>query len=496
MMLIEVVARTKSAAERRRNVVSMDMGTVRLLRQLDRGFHNRLQETPSWFRPTLLCVVAFGAIVRIVFAISVMSRPLPGDASFFHTAATGIANGKGYDTLPGVSTATHPPVFPFMLAFFDRIGLESVGAQRISVCIVASGGIFLVGLVGRKVAGATVGLVAALIAATDPFWVQPSGILMSESVYLVAIPGMLLMAVVCIERATIWRFGSLGVLIATATLIRSEAIDFIALLGVPVILMAPGDWRNRIRVGLALAAGFLLMLTPWLVRNEIQLGGAALSTDGGVTLDGSYCAATFDPSQPYYGSFNIICALGDEYAIVHQTKPPDGATSWAELPLDRAATSKAEAFARDHLSDMPGVVVARELTVWGFGDQNYQLFVAVAEGRVRGYEQAGRVLYWVLLPFVILGTVVLARNSRRRFVVVIVPFVVVALNSAIFYGSTRMRMAAEPSLALFASIGIVATVCLAIEGTHQRKAATPLKGPSLQHPTASTSEPTAPLVPD
>lgn len=75
----------------------------------------------------------------------------------------------------------------------------------------------------------------------------------------------------------------------------------------------------------------------------------------------------------------------------------------------------------------------------------------------------------MLLPFAILGIVVLARSSRRSFVVITVPLAVVALNSAIFYGSTRMRIAAEPSLALLASIGIVAAVCLALDRNHLRR---------------------------
>lgn len=53
---------------------------------------------------------------------------------------------------------------------------------------------------------------------------------------------------------------------------------------------------------------------------------------------------------------------------------------------------------------------------------------------------------WVLLPFDILGIAVLVRMSRRRSVVVGVPLWR-SLNSAMFCRSTRMRSAAEPSLA-------------------------------------------------
>ena len=413
----------------------------------------------SWFRPTLIGVVALGAVVRVVFAISVMSRALSGDANLFHAFAADMATGKGYE-FSGHPTAGHPPVFPSVLAVLDLVGISSVGAQRVAVSIVASSGVLLVGLLGRKVAGPAVGIGAAVIAALDPLWFQPSGILMSESVYLVAIPGMLLTAVLCMEKPTVWRFGGLGVLIAVATLIRSEAVDFIPLLGIPVVLLAAGDWRRRVQTGLALVVGCLLILTPWLVRNELQLGGASLSTNGGVTLDGSYCAETFNPSNVTYGSYNGGCSAIDIYKLSLHTRPPDGSKSYTELTLDRAATRLAETFAEDHLSDMPGVVVARELSVWGFGDHENQLDLAAAEGRVPSFEQAGLIVYWVLLPFVIVGAVMLSRTSRRMLVVMTVPLLVVVLNAALFYGSTRMRSAAEPSLAVLASIGIVAVTSI------------------------------------
>ncbi len=394
-------------------------------------------------------------MVRIAFAIAVMSRGLTADANFFHLSAASIADGKGFDTLSGTPTANHPPVFPVILAVLDLVHLRSIGAQRIAVSILSSASVVLMGLLGRRVAGAKVGIVAAVIAAVDPLWFQPSGILMSESVYLIVISAALLTALLCIERPTVWRFGSLGLLIAIATLVRSEAVDFIVVFGVLLVLIAAGEWRKRLQTGLALVVGFLLVLTPWLIRNEIQLGGPSLSTNGGVTLAGSYCPASVDPSDAAYGSFNYACAYNEYVFVARHTRPPNGAKSYTELTINQALTSRSEAFARGHLGDLPRLVLARELSVWGFGNQDYQLSLAVAEGRVRGYDQAGRILYWVFLPLAVLGAVELARSSWRRFLIVIVPLAVVALNSAIFYGSTRMRVAAEPSLAVLASIGVV-----------------------------------------
>jgi 4-amino-4-deoxy-L-arabinose transferase-like glycosyltransferase len=410
-------------------------------------------------------------MVRVAFAISIWSRGLTADAHFFHVSAAFLASGKGYETLSGDPTANHPPVFSLILALFDLLGLHSIGEQRIAVSIATGAGVLLLGLVGREVAGPTVGLVGAGIAAVNPNWFQSSGILMSESVYLIVVPGILLVALGCIKRPAVWRFGILGLLIAIAVLIRSEAIDFTVLLGVPVLLIATEGWRRRFQTGIALVVGLLLVLTPWLVRNEIQLGGASLSTNGGVTLAGSYCPATLNPNNSDYGSFNTGCAVGEYIFLIKHTRPAGGAKAYTELTLNQAATSRAETFALGHLNDMPGLIVARELSVWGFGNQDFQLSLATAEGRIPSYERAGRIVYWVLLPFVILGMAVLVRLSWKRFLVVAAPLVVVGLNSAIFYGSTRMRTAAEPSLAILAAVGLVAAVSFVVGHRHQRSRA-------------------------
>ena len=428
----------------------------------DKGTSGSASE--SWFTPSLLCVVVVGLIVRLGFAISVMSRSIPGDALFFHTTAANIADGKGYSTLedygplhlPLAPTAEHPPIFPTLLAFFDLLGFRSIDSQRIVVSVVASLGIVIMGLLGRKVAGPVVGVAAAAIVAVDPLWFQSSGILMSESVYLVVIPSILLLALICLERPHRWRFGVLGIVIGIAILIRSEAVLLLVLLGVPLALLAAGPWRKRVLLGLCLAGGAALVLVPWLIRNEVQLGGFVFADDAGGTLAGSYNPHTFDPNNPAYGSFDV--ADSDDtigYFVLYQ-RPPDGAKHWSERTLNNELTSVSTSFARSHWADLPGVVFAREAAAWGFPDQRWEMSLAEGEGRVQLYEESGQIFYWIKLPFVLIGAVVLARTSRRAFAVIGAPIVVVALNAALFYGSTRMRVAAEPSLAVLAAIGVVA----------------------------------------
>ena len=421
----------------------------------------RQLSTPSWFRPALLVSVLVGLVARLVF-VTTTSRPVALDAVVYRSLATNLADGKGYvhavAAQPNkfVATAGHPPLFSCVLAVFDLLGLQSLTEQRVALAVVGSVTVLIMGLLGREVAGPAVGIGAALIAALDPLWLGPIGALMSESIYLIIIPLALLLALRCLAKPTFWRFGALGLVIGLGVLTRSEAIDFVVLLGVPLLLMVRVSWKSRCTLGVALLVGAALVLGPWLVRNEVKLGGAVLSTQQGGTLAGSYCASTFDRANPVYGGFSADCVYGVGVTLLGYGTPPDRARGWTELSLDHALTEVAKQYALNHLGQLPRVVLAREESAWGLGNQNFQLSLAHAEGRNRTSELIGKGFYWVLVPFVILGTVLLARRAPQRLLLVLVPVVVAVVTVALVYGSTRMRVVAEPSLAVLAATGSVA----------------------------------------
>jgi 4-amino-4-deoxy-L-arabinose transferase-like glycosyltransferase len=418
---------------------------------------------PRGFNATLAGIVSLGVLVRILFILGwTIGAPLRGDPLFFQQAAVRIAHGHGYvnsflEKGSLVPTAVHPPIFPVVLAALDLVRIQSADAHRIALAIISAGGVLAMGMLGRRLATPAVGLVAAVIAAFDPLWVQQSGFLMSESVYLVIIPTMLLFALRCIDRPNRWDFAVLGVLIGLATLTRSEAVDFVVVLGVPVVLLAVRRWRERLVFGLVLLAGVALLVGPWLVRNDLEMGALILSSNGGDTLSGSYCSPTYSPKNPAYGGFDQDCQFGEAAVIVIYRRPPNHARNWTERTLSGELSALAKTYALDHLGDLPGVVLAREGRAWGVYAPGAALDFDVNEdgNGARGPKQAGQVLNWVLLPLAVVGGVQLARRSRRRLLLVAVPIVVVAINAAAFYGSTRIRTAAEPSIAVLAAVGVV-----------------------------------------
>lgn len=432
----------------------------------------------TWFLPALLGVTAVAIGVRVGFAAGwTFGRPLPGDAQFFHQAAANLAAGQGFSVASYIPphhvlpTAEHPPLFSTLLASFDLLGFHSVDAQRILMGIVASLGVFLTGLVGHRVAGPSVGLTAAGIAALDPLWFQTSAVLMSESIYLVVIPAVLLIALSCHDHPRPWRFVLLGGAIALAVLTRSDALSLAVFLGVPVVLYAARSGRRRLTLARCLFAGLVLVLAPWVVRNEIQLGGFALSDNQGGTLAGSYCAPAMNPGNQEYGDFDALCAEGAAGYLIQAAPPPNNATSWNELTISNALTSSTEPYIRGHLGALPGLALARVENTFGLARTSQQVYDGAIEGRIPSFERFGLELGRVLLLFEVIGAIVLARRSRQRFFVLLAPLLAVVFNVSLFYGTTRFLALALPALAVFAAIGLSTTVSLVVSGLRGRRAA-------------------------
>jgi hypothetical protein len=114
-------------------------------------------------------------------------------------------------------------------------------------------------------------------------------------------------------------------------------------------------------------------------------------------------------------------------------------------------------FVRQHLNDLPGVVLAREGRIWGVYAIGTQLELDSEDGgQVPDFYIAGRFVEWIAIPLTLAGGILLGRTSRRHLVVVVIPLLVAAVDAAVFYGSTRLRVVAEPSMFLLSSIALVA----------------------------------------
>jgi len=418
-----------------------------------------------WFG---LTAIAIGAVlIRIAFIVVVAPTvPALGDASAYHLLAEHLAHGGGYirpfdNLLLHVQrpTAEYPPLFPVLLSLPARLGAHSVEQQRIFVSFVGAGTVALVGLLGRRVASAPVGLIAAALAAVYPMLFLSEATLMAESLYVALATIMLLLAYRAFDDPKPARFAALGVATGFATLTRAEGI----LLGIVIVVplgffLRDVTTRDRVlRVLLALGVA-VAVVVPWTIRNAVKFHAfVPVSNNVATLVDGANCDATYAGHQLglWRESFS---QAGDNARRLPQAQACFEGFDIADPHFDEAQaagvhTRAGLGYARHHIGSLPKVAAVRVLRTWGLYAPSDQISFESLEGRPRAWQLRGTLMYWALAPLAIAGAVVL-RRRRRLLWPLAATAVTVTLVAAATYGQQRFRIAAEPAILVLAAVAL------------------------------------------
>jgi 4-amino-4-deoxy-L-arabinose transferase-like glycosyltransferase len=379
--------------------------------------------------------VALGVALRLAQTLLIAPWP-PGifnDEAYYSTLAQLVADGKGFirpaEYLDGLSvpTAERAPLFTTLVAGLYKLGFSG-GDGRLVGLLTGGGTIAALGLLGRRLAGARAGLLAAGVAALYPTLIAADGAMMTESTYGVFAAFSMLAAYRLLDAPGLGRALVLGVLLGVAALARAEALLMLPLLLVP-LLRRPGG----LRTAAAVCAAFVVVLVPWTVRNWSAFDRPVLiATEGGETLAGANCDETYYGER--IGTWSYTCAAfsgrGNEAKELNE------------------AGRKGIRYARDHAGRVPLVAAARFARTWGL----WQPF-AVPEGRRAWVQQVGAALYFALIPLAVYGLVLL-RRRRVPVLIVLAPFVTVTVTALLAYGQIRFRHSAELSLVVLGAVAL------------------------------------------
>jgi 4-amino-4-deoxy-L-arabinose transferase-like glycosyltransferase len=420
---------------------------------------------PAPFTLGLAAAAALALTVRWVF-ISVVDPQVPriGDASAYHLLANNLAAGRGYirpfDLLilhKVHATAEYPPLFPAVVSVASWLGAKSVYAQRMCMGLVGTATVIVVGVVGRRVAGATAGITAALIAAVYPMLFQSDATLMSETVFALLVATAVLLAYQVADQPTVGRFAGLGLVIGLATLTRAEGGLLALFLVVPLAArLVDQTMRRRVVLGVVGLGVAVAVVVPWTVRNQSTFRSfVPVSTNIGTALEGANCRPVY--AGPAIGlwrsNFTLAPSSPDAcFTGFEITKPNFNEARVAAEHRDRGIR-----YARHHTGRLPAVGVTRWLRTWGLFRPHQQINEAALEGRPVRWETIGTRMYWVLL---VLGAGGLAVAARRRARVwpLLATVVMVSLSTLATYGNQRFRAGAEPAVVVLAAIGLTAAV--------------------------------------
>lgn len=394
----------------------------------------------------LLGLIALGALaIRWWYAYDIRDYLVQGDALTFHLVGQGLADGQGFveHLPPGGPTAEHPPALFLLWGLVDKLGANGFLAHRMVLGAIGVGTVVLLGLLGRRIGGDRLGLVAAALAAVYPMLWTADGSLMSEGLYGCFLVGALLAATGVRARPTWQRAAVLGALISLAALTRGEGLSLIVLLAIPVAILSRPTWAGRLKLWGAALAACLVVLAPWTIFNLTRFDDPVLiSTNSNGLFVGANCHET------YYGE--LIGAW--RFQCYTPRRPGEDEAQYFQRQRHIGIE-----YALDHTSRWPAVVAARlgrVLDVYRF-DQS--VFFNSAEGRPAQWASRAIRAYWVVGALALIGIVLLWRRRDRVALVVLgAPIVMVLLVGIVTYGGTRFRYAAEPSLVVLAAVTLLA----------------------------------------
>ncbi len=403
------------------------------------------------FTPVVAAVALFGLALRLVLG---RFEPLPptnllADETWYVRVAHNVLTGKGFvlPTYTYVQTALHGPLTVFLLLPATLLEPYGYTAQRATMSLIGAAAIVVIALAARELAGARVGLVAALLAAVYPgLWVNDL-VATSESPAALLLASVLLLSLRYRREPTTRRVVLLGLALGLLALDRAELAVLGLLLAVPAFVAvarrSSAPVATFVRAILVVLVLLACLVVPWSAYNQSRFHQTVLiSNDLGQTLVGANC------SSAYYGpltGYDAPCYL----AVLRAT--PKGLN---EAGADAFYRRQAISYAIHHWERWPVVGAMRELWLWSLWRPGWTVHMsAVYIGRPQWIAWSQIVAFWLLTPFALYGFYL----ARRRRIPVAPIVTMVAFTAAIgllVVGHLRYRLPAELAWVLLGAIAL------------------------------------------
>lgn len=393
-------------------------------------------------------------VLRVAYVLALGSHPSLGfDGTWYSLQAGTIADGVGfvdpnryYGFRGAAPTAQFPPLWPGLLAVVHELGFGTARAYRITGGVVGSITVLLTAYLGRSVIGARAGLVAAGLVAISPLMIAADGSLMAESLFIALVTGAVLVAVHARRHPRPGWFALLGLLLGLATLARSDGILVAVVLAGVTAGCAPGSATRRLGLAAAALVAVVIVLTPWTVRNADAFGEAIpFSNNSGTLLSGANCTDTYSGGE--LAGWSARCAVD-----------PDASSGGKrEVKLSDVGRSKGLTYARKHVGGLVLVAPLRVVRGWGLWSPTALADAEVTESRLRAMQLIAWPASLALFGFAAVGSVLLVRS--RGWTTAAPLLAVVGASGLILaasWGNQRFRLVAEPELAVFASVALIA----------------------------------------
>jgi 4-amino-4-deoxy-L-arabinose transferase-like glycosyltransferase len=354
-----------------------------------------------------------------------------------------------YGFIPEIPSAYTQPLYGFFLVPLYWIFERSWVTVGLAHALVAIATAWLVYEIGRRVLSPVAGLLAAAASTLHPYLVWHDVHMNREILDGAFAAASVLLTLLVAEKRSPWLGALLGVVLGVAIL------GNVRLLFLPLVVGAWLLWHERraalIPAALALAGG-ALVVTPWVVRNEVSVGCVALTTDGRAlwkannvnTLETLRSGRWIDDVPPIPGAPPTPQDAGAVYAETGRIIRTDECAQmrfYRELALE---------FVREHPAEKGELAALSARMLW-------QPAVTKTEGRPGAGTWLDTARDWVEPAFMIvlytLGLFGLFVAPRRFVVLAAAILAYQTVMAMLFAGETRYRAPWDFLIAVIAAAG-------------------------------------------
>jgi len=254
-------------------------------------------------RRMLVAVLLLGFALRVGWILAVDVDPRSEfhfDMTFYELAALRLTEGALLRDFDGTPTAKWSPGYPLLLGTaYLAFGKQLIVGKLLNAVLATLCG-WLCYRLGSRLFRPAVGLAGAAIFAVMPGDIFYSALLLSEVAFSALFTFAVWWFVVLDERRPerlLPRWLGFGMLIGAAILLRGTAGLYLA---VPVaIWWASRSFGDALRMGAVAAAGLVLVVAPWTLRNQVVLGAPVIVSTQQVGM-----AMTFAHSEMADGGYS------------------------------------------------------------------------------------------------------------------------------------------------------------------------------------------------
>ncbi|MFC1809730.1 ArnT family glycosyltransferase [Candidatus Omnitrophota bacterium] len=332
-----------------------------------------------------------------------------------------------------------PPGYPIFLALIYFLFGTGFGAVQIIQALLSALLCIIIFDIAREIFDDATAWLAGIISAGYPFFIYWSGMLISETLFIV----FYVAAFNFILKYSLHKKQSMNILgaicLAIAALIRPVALPFIGFVMLGYIFTMKTKWQKSLLNTLVFVIIFSAVMAPWIVRNYILFNRIVPGTtqSGLMLLNGMNSKIIKNPTNVNTVIYTELDEYKNELRLLHN-----------ESELNQKAADLAIKYYKDLIIHQPKllfkIILNKFLELWDI----------IPKNKSRAVKIVSALSFGILMPFACVGLYFGIRKRRSMFFI-LAAFLNTCILGVIFVPTIRYRFPLEPFYVIVASYGLL-----------------------------------------